>query len=727
MRQLFTLAAAVLLSTGSAYAQTAPQTPRDEHPFYSDALYPAWHTLTPAQALVDIRAAIALARERQAAIRDIKPEDATFENVFLAFEHMNEELDRAESLLGHLSSVMDNEELRTTQVELIPELTQYMTSITADTELWHVIKNASQAPWVKDLSPAKQRYVRQLVDYFHDSGADLSREEKQRLSEIMQESSHLAHEFEKRVLDSTNAWQWVVDDVNQLAGMSKDWIDRAAEDALNRGIGSKEDPRWLVTLDEPSAREVIWSCDVEESRKKCWEGLNYVCCNDPYDTADIVARIMELRSERAALLGFRNYADMNLAHRMAGSGDRAMSFIDDMMQKVKPVYDREMDELRDYISRCTGKKAELLNPWDIGYYIRKLAKERYKFDPETLRPYQEYSHVLQGMFSIFQELYDIRIEELPTHCFSPDSPTPEGSVEVWHPDVRAFAVYDNKTDAHLGSFYMDLFPRATKRAGAWVMPLHFGKPAHDGQPHEPHLAVLLGNLSPATGDRPALFSHRDVETIFHEFGHMMHALLGDTELSAHCGTSVAWDFVELPSQMNENWTWEPEGIAAYAKHYQTGEALPDEMIRKLQDSRFSFPATENMGQLCLAKLDMELHTHYESKFKGKNIDTATQELLAPWRTPLSVQAPSFIRTLSHCVSGGYAAGYYSYKWAEVLAADVFTRFENEGIRNPATGADYRDKILSKGDSKPASELYRDFMGRDPNPDALLQRQGLLKK
>ena len=727
---LFSAALCCWLGISSLSAEqnsTADAPASVRHPFFEDRLYPAWSALTPAQAREDVRAAVRLAEERRAAIRAIAPSETTYDNVFAAYENMGYELERAEVLLSHLSSVMDNEELRKVQEELIPELSAYTSSITADEQLWKVIKGAAAQPWVKQLSPAKQRFVQQVVDIFHDSGADLAPEQKARRAEICRELSQLSHAFNKNVLDSTNAWEWVVEDASLLEGMSKDWMARAAHDAQQKGYGSEEKPVWLVTLDEPSAREVLYSCSVESSRRKCWEGISSVGKNAPYDNASIVARVIELRKELALLLGFKNFADMQLAHRMARSGDRAMAFVDEMMQKVKPAYEAEVAELMDYISKNKGEKLEKLNPWDVPYYLRKLSKERFNFDPEVLRPYQEFNHVRRGMFAIFQKLYDITITQLPACCPEPGQSCPEGSVEVWHPEVRVFAVHDNKSGAHLGSFYMDIFPRASKRAGAWVLPLHYGTPAQEGKPHSPHLAVLAGNLSPATTDKPALFSHYDVETLFHEFGHMMHSMLGDTELAAHCGTSVAWDFVELPSQMNENWTWEPLGIATYAVHYKTGQPLPAEIIEKMQKSRFFFPAHDNMGQLCIAKLDMEIHMNYDEKFKGRDLDEATQELLAPWRAPLSVQPSSVMRNLTHCISGGYAAGYYSYKWAEVLAADVFTRFQREGILNPATGAAYRETILSKGDSRPAGELYRDFMHRDPNPDALLQKQGLLPK
>ena len=691
-------------------------------------LYPAWGSLTPQVCKERIRAGIEIARKRLEKLRAIRPEEATYDNVFGAFENMADEMDEAEGQMHVLSSVMDSGELRAVQEELIPELSRFSTSVTSDAGLWKVIKAAAAAPWVKDLSPEKQRYVQQVVDTFHDRGADLPDDKKARYAEIVSELSSLAHEFGKNVLDATNAWQWVVDDPSQLAGMSEDWMSRAASAAQQKGFGSAKDPRWLITLQEPSVYQVIFHCNVEATRKRCWEALSSIGKGAPYDNAAIVIRVMKLRQELANLLGFKNYPDLVLAHRMVGSGDKAMSFVDDMMRKVKAPYDAEARELLEFIAKDKGQPVQTkINPWDTAYYLRKLQKEKFSFDMELLRPYQEAEHVIRGMMSIYTHLYDITITERATHVAGQNpGERPANSVEVWHPEVRLFEVRDNKTGAHLGSFYLDIFPRSTKRGGAWVQPIHYGTPAHDGKPHSPHLALLAGNLSAPGKDAPALFSHRDVETIFHEFGHMMHVMLGDTELRSHCGTSVAWDFVELPSQMNENWTWEPEGIATYAVHYKTGQPIPEDYVRKMQDVRFFFPAHDNMGQLCIAKLDLELHKNCEKYCLLGDLDSITTKILAPWRTPMTVQPPSIMRNLTHCISGGYSAAYYSYKWAEVLAADVYTKFQKNGILNPSIGAAYRREILSKGDSKPAAELYRNFMGRDPNPDALLQKQGLMK-
>lgn len=696
------------------------------HPYFQDKPYPAWSQMTAEQGLADTRAGLQKARERIAAICRIQPHEATFENTFLALNLAADELSRTQGYMHHLAAVMDNEELRAAQEELIPELTAFDAEITANPQLWAVIKSAAAQPWVKELTPAQQRFVQQTVDGFVDGGADLPADKKARKAEIEQELSQLTHKFAKNVLDSTNAWKLLIIDKTQLAGMSEDWMNKARAEAEERGFGSEENPCWMVTLDYESVGTLLRDCDVESTRKMCWEGQCTVGAVGEWDNEPIVARVMELRRELAELLGFKSYADLTTHRRMVGGGENAMNFIDGMAEKILPAFRAEVQQVFDFISEKEGRYVTFIDPWDRRYYLKKMSEQMYNFDSEELRPYHKADNVINGMFAIYSHLLGVDFSELPAICLQKGEPCPEGYVEVWLPEVKVFKVTDRKTGAHLGSFYVDLFPRASKRAGAWVMPLRYGAAGKDGAPHEPHLAALVGNLSTPTEDKPALFSHYDVETLFHEFGHMMHAMLGDTELQAHCGTSVAWDFVELPSQLFENWTWYPEGIAQYAFHYETGEPMPAELVEKLQRSRYFLPAMDTMGQLCLGKLDMEMHVNYNEKFKGKPLDLASAQLLDPWTIPCSRTAPSIMRHLTHCINGGYSAGYYSYKWAEVLSADAFTRFKNEGLLNAATGADLREAVLSKGDSKPAGEVYRDFMGRDPNPDALLQAQGLVE-
>ncbi len=715
----------VVDSVPASSAEVAPAA--NAHPYLSPDLYPQWSRLTPEQALVDIRFALDDARRRMDAICRVAPGEETYENTFAAYEDMGLEVDTAYSLFHMLTSVMDSPERRKVHEQLIPEVTAFSTSVIANEGLWAVIKRAAAAPWVKDLSPERHRYVQQVVDEFRDSGADLSPEGKARLEEISKELSSLSLRYSKNILDATAAWQLVVADPAELEGCTPSWMEAARRAAQEKGLGTEQEPRWLVTLAYTSVGEVMRNCRVEATRRTCWEGQVAIGKDGEFDNEQIVARVMTLRQELATLLGFETYADLTTAHRMVSSGAAAMAFIDGLMQRVKPAFDRECAQMMEFVAKYSGCEVAQLAPWDLRYYLTQMSKELYSFDPEELRPYLRAEDVCAGMFRIFEDMFAVSISELPTACPEDGQPAPEGRIEVWHPEVRLFKVEDKQTGNHLGSFYMDLYPRPIKRAGAWVQPLKFGDPAAEGKPHTPHLALLVGNMSPAAKEgAPALFSHYDVQVLFHEFGHMMHCMLGDARVKSHMGISVAWDFVELPSQLFENWTWEAESLALMAKHHETGEALPSALVEKLRASRYFMPATEMMSQLCLGKLDLEMHMNYAEKFAGKPLDEATDAILSPWRMPMSVKSPSVMRNLTHCISGGYGAGYYSYKWAKVLSADAWSRFEKKGILNPAVGADFRRIILAPGDSRPAGELYRSFMRRDPDSDALLRASGLLQ-
>ena len=725
-----TAALAVVCSMAELQAQQQTAAPGvvpavEEHPFLVwQGEYPRWSRLTPQQGVQDVKLAIQIARQRMEEICAVKPEEATWENTFAVFERMDNELNTAEALLYNLFCLMDSPEVRAAQAEVTPLVAEYTAGISSNERLWAVIRHASTCPWVRTLSPARQRYVQQVVDSFKDSGADLPAAKKARKLEIQKELAELGLQFDKNCKDSAGAWKLVVDDRSRLAGLSEDWLARAAAKAAERGFGTPEKPCWLVTLDYASVGDVLRYCDVEETRRLCWEGRCTEGNTPEFDNEPVVQRVMELRSELARLLGFGTYADLVTARRMVGSGEAALAFVDDMMRRIKPEFDREGSRLMEFVSQRTGKRVSQVNPWDVSYYLNLLKEENCKFEEDALRPYHKKENVISGMFSIYESLYGIRISELPTTCLQPGQELPAGTHEVWHPEVKLYAIHDNATGRHMGSFYMDLHPRSTKQDGAWVMRTRQHACVNGDRP--PHLVVLVANLKAPTADKPALFTHLDVLTLFHEFGHALHALLSDAELLAHSGTSVARDFVELPSQINENWPWIPEGVMAYARHWQTDEPLPAEMLRKLQESRLFMPAFEVMGQLRMAKLDLEMHMNYDNKFRGRGLDEASRELLEPWTLPLSRSAPSVMRCLSHCISSGYAAGYYSYKWADVLAADAFTRFEKEGPTNAQTGADFRREVLSTGGSRAEAESFRAFMGRDPNPDAYLQQQGLLR-
>ncbi len=700
-----------------------PALSAEQHPFLEwGGEYPRWSRMNPQQGGADIRLALERARKRIEAICQVQPAEATWENTFAVYEQMDREVDVAEAALYNLFCLMDTPEIRAAQAEVTPLVAEFASSISSNERLWAVIRHASQCDWVRTLPADRQRYVQQVVDAFKDSGADLPADKKARKMQIEKELAELALQFDKNCKDSVTAWELVITDKSRLAGLSEDWFASAAAKALKRGFGTPEQPQWLVTLDYASVGDVLRYCDVEETRRLCWQGRMTEGNTAEFDNEPVVYKVMELRSELATLLGFGTYADLATARRMVGSGSAALDFVDGMMHKVKPHFDREVNILLDFVSQRTGKRVTQINPWDASYYMEKLREEKCRFNSEELRPYHKKENVVAGMFSVFESLYAIRISELPTICLQPGQELPDGVHEVWHPEVKLYAIHDAATGRHMGSFYMDLHPRSTKRDGAWVMRMQ-QHAVVDGQ-RPPHLVVLVCNLKSPTHDKPALFTHMDVLTLFHEFGHTLHGLLSDTGLVSHAGTRVARDFVELPSQLNENWVWIPEGITSYARHWETDEAMPAELLRKLQESRFFMPAMDFMSQLRMAKLDLEMHMNFNTKFRGRGLDAATRELLDPWNLPLSTPSPSVMRCLTHCVSSGYAAGYYSYKWAEVLAADAFTRFEKEGPTNTATGADFRREVLSTGGSRSEAESFRAFMGRDPNPDALLQQQGM---
>lgn len=705
-------------------AQAAPVA--DIHPYFTDMPYPAWSKLTAEQALKDAPVAMAMAQARLQTIRELTPQQMSFENTFLALGEATRELEKVSDYLRTLASTMDSPAVRDAQAALMPELNTFYSSISTDESLWKVLCTAAAQPWAQELSAQKKLYVQQTLDGFRDNGAELAPDKKARKAAIEQELSKLTIQFGKNVLDSTNAWEYIVTDRAQLDGMSDVWMAAAAQDAAAHGYGSPEQPAWRISLKAGSASAVLRDCTVEETRRLCWQGQCSIGKGGQYDNEAIVANVMKLRHELAQLLGFATWADYKTRNRMVGSGAAAMGFVDGMVEKLTPAFRRECAELIAFANTRSGAKADTIAPWNLRYYLNEYMQHSCSIDPESLRPYFACNRVLDGMFSIASGLYNISIKELPAVCLKPGETCPEGKVEVWHPEVRMFAIVDNATGAHLGSFYLDLYPRAGKRGGAWMSPLRVGAPGQNGAPHAPHLAAITSNLTRPVGDNPALFSHLDVQTLFHEFGHMLHGMLTDTEVAGHWCSGIAWDFIELPSIINENWTWAPEALALYAKHYQTGEPMPAEMVERLQKSRYFMPAIGNMRQFCLAKLDLEMHSNYAARFEGRNIDIATAELLAPMQLPSGVDEPSYMRRLSHCITGAYAAGYYSYQWADVLVADAYRRFEAEGILNPAPAAAFRRAILSVGGSKPAAEAFRDFLGRDPDPDAYLKTIGIVK-
>ncbi len=682
--------------------------------------YPHWNALDSQATVEDIRVEYNQNKKKIEQITAVPDSEMCFENTFGALESCDTRVDTLARGLYHMSAVGDTPQIRK-DLETMQQLsTEFGNWIIANPALWETLKTAAAQDWVKELSPSKKKYVEDTLRSFKLSGADLPAEKKAEIGELRKELSTLGIQFSKNVLDSTNAWEKLISDPAQLAGMSDAWMKSRAAMALEKGHGTAEKPQWLLGQDDACLIPVLDMCDVEATRRLIWEGLNTVGAVAPYDNAELIEAIVAKRQEIAQLLGFDNYAQMATAERMVKNEVAAMKFIDDFTAQLKPHWEKEKAALLAFVSEEQGRKVTALSPWDVRYYRTKLREKQYAFDSESMRPYFPADKAIAGSLDIFEKLFSVTITQLPTSCKKDGKNTHD----IWDTEVTLYQVVDNATKAHLGSFYLDLYPRSNKRAGAWCMGLRPGDPAADGKPHSPHLAVVVGNFTPPADGKPALFSEYEMTVLLHELGHLFHQMLSDVELRSHTGTAVARDFVEMPSQLMEFWLTDKDILPMLSGHYETGEAMPEDMMDKYLASRFFMPADSNMRQLGLAKLDMEIYSNFDSNFKGQDIDKATYNVQKAYMIPVTLPARSMVRQFSHIMSGGYGAGYYSYKWAEVLSADAYTRFKAEGMLNPKTGGDLRRSIMSQGGSKDEAEQFRNFMGREPKADALLESQGL---
>ena len=676
--------------------------------------------MTPEQALADVRAAIEQAQQRLRAISAITPETATFDTTFLAWYEAGENIKQTMNYVYHLQISLGDKDMQRMMDKLLQETSSYSAEGLHGARIAQVLQTAAKAPWVKELSPAKQRFIQQTLEDMHDSGLNLPPEKQVRKAQIEQELSRLSFRFSQYVKMAPMMWELVITDPAELKGMPKAWMDNAEAEARQRGFSTPDSPAWLVNLTTSPAGAVLKYCTVAETRHKCWLGTTSPGTARTLDTEPILHRILELRHELATLLGYKNFADKEAAQRMMGNGETALAFVDNMLAATKPMWDAYVaEELKRY-SQARGQELTAVAPWDTAYLNLHLPPQRSKFNVNTITPYLQADKVVSGLLNIWSQLLNIAFEEKPTVCLKKGEPCPAGHVEVWYPGVRCIAVKDADNGTHLGSFYMDLYTRPGKRPMAWCLPLRDGNPAADGSVGEPHLAALMANLTPPKEGRPHLFTHGEIYMLFHEFGHMMHMMLGHGEIRPHCTAEVERDFVEMPSHLQENWVWEPESLATFACHYRTGDPIPAEQAQQLAASRGSNPIEMHMRMLLCSKLDLELHIHWHDKYKGRPIDEVAQEILAPWLFPYTEQPATELRTLTHIISDGYAACLYTYKWCEMLAADALSEFRKNGIFDKETGLRYRRTILEKGSGVPAMQQIRDFLGREPQPDALLE-------
>ncbi len=686
------------------------------HPFLAPDFYVRWSTLVPEAIEPDIHHALELAKAAIEAICAQDPATATYESTFEAFENVTESFNDCWGRLNHLDSVSDNPAQREALGKMLPEVTDFKSSLPLNDRLWAVIKAVGEGDQVAGLSPVKKRFVEETLEEFRNSGADLAAEKKERVAAVEAELSKLTKEYSEHVLDSTNAWEMVITEEEKLAGLPESAKAGAAANAKAKGLDA---PAWRFTLQFPSMSPIMQHLHDDDIRRQVWEASFKVGSYGEYDNTALVWRILELREEKAKLLGHSHFSDLTLLRSMAKDGATALAFIEGLHDRVRPQFLAEYKQLAQYKAAKSGQPVDALESWEVAYWAEKQRQENYDFDEEALRPYFPVDGVMAGMFEIASRLFGITIQELETVFREPGTAGDGEMIETWHPEVKFYEIHDASRGSHLGSFYADWHPRESKRGGAWMNPLQNG---HLG---EPHLGLIVGNMSPPVDGKPALLTHREVETIFHEFGHLLHGLLSEVEVRTLSGTNVPRDFVELPSQIMENFCWDRGSLDLFARHFETGEAIPDELFTKMIAARNYLSASGFMRQLAFAKLDLELHMHL-GDFLGKDLDVVDREVLADYLAPLKSEAPSIMRRFTHLFSSsdGYAAGYYSYKWAEALDADAFTRFQQEGVLNPETGRAFREHVLSMGNSVAPDELYRRFMGRDPDQEALLIRAGL---
>nr|WP_276583930.1 oligopeptidase A [Pseudomonas sp. RIT-PI-AD] len=654
-----------------------------------------------ARILADSRAALGPLLESQR-------EHPSWNGLVLALDELGERLGRAWSPVSHLNAVCNGAELRAAYEACLPMLSEYWTELGQNRALFQAYEALASSPEAEGFDVAQKTILEHALRDFRLSGIDLPEAEQKRYGEIQMKLSELTSAFSNQLLDATQAWTKHVTDEAALAGLTDSAKAQMKQAAEAKGLDG-----WLITLEFPSYYAVMTYADDRGLREElyaayCTRASDQGPNAGRFDNGPLMAQILDLRQELAKLLGFDNFAELSLATKMAESSEQVLNFLRDLARRSKPFAERDLVELRAFAAE---QGCDDLQSWDVGYYSEKLREQRYSISQEALRAYFPVDKVLDGLFALVQQLYGIEIAEL--HDF-----------ESWHPDVRLFEIREN--GEHVGRFFFDLYARANKRGGAWMDGARDKRRTARGELVSP-VANLVCNFTPpvtnAAGEaQPALLTHDEVTTLFHEFGHGLHHLLTRVEHAGASGINgVAWDAVELPSQFMENWCWEPEGLALISGHYQTGEALPRDLLDKMLAAKNFQSGLGMLRQLEFSLFDFELHaTHGDGP--------SVLEVLEGIRDEMSVLRPPaynrFPNSFAHIFAGGYAAGYYSYKWAEVLSADAFSKFEEDGVLNPQTGRAFRDAILARGGSQAPMLLFVDFRGREPSIDALLRHLGL---
>lgn len=646
-----------------------------------------------------VEAAIAEAR---ANIEKIKanPENPTFENTIEAMEHASELLGMVSGIFYNQLSAAASDEMEELAQKIGPVSSNFGSDVIMDAALFKRVRAVYDAREKLNLTAEQATVLDDTYKSFVRGGALLDEEGQKKLREINEQLSVLGPDFSKNVKKSSEDFTLVIEDEKDLAGLPQSAIDAAAMEAEERDLKGK----WVFTLDYPSYVPFVTYADSRILREQVWRAFGSRAFGDGYDNCENILKIVALKDARAKVLGYKNHADYVLEQRMAKNPETVMGFLKKMLAAYKPAAEKDLADLKAFAK--TKGFTEDLKPWDIGYYSEKMKEEHFAFSSEELRPYFPLERVLSGTFTHFSRLFGIKFTA--------------ANYPVWHNDVVAYDVTDEKTGEFMGLFYADFYPRKGKKPGAWMTSYREQGVFSDGK-KRPFVAIVC-NFTKPTKDAPSLLTHDEVLTLFHEMGHAMHMMLSDVTYPSHAGTSVRWDFVELPSQVQENWAYTKETLDLVSGHYKTGEKIPAELIEKVNNAKNFFVGWAGLRQTNLGLLDMAWHTADPAAIK----DVAAFEEAATKDSTLfpRLGGPTSA-SFGHIFGGGYSAGYYSYKWAEVLDADTFALFEEKGLYDQETAEKYRREILAKGGSEDPAILYRNFRGRDADPEALIRREGLL--
>jgi len=625
----------------------------------------------------------------------------TFENTTVALDFTGEKLNRITAVFFNLNSAETNDAIQKIAQEVSPWLSEFRNDITLNEALFGRVKAVFDNKENLDLTPEQQMLLEKQYKGFARNGANLDDEKKSKLREIDAKLSKLSLQFGENVLAETNAFEMHLTKEEEVSGLPD-----SVKEAASQLAKEQDKNGYIFTLQYPSYIPFLTYADNRELRKKMAIAAGKKAFQDnEFNNEKIVLEIVNLRQQRANLLGYKTHAHFVLEERMAETPEKVIEFSNNLLAKAKPAAQKEFENLENYAKKLDG--IDQLQKWDGAYYSEKLKKELFDLDQEILKPYFKLENVIDGVFEIAHRLYDLNFEEV-------------SNIEKYHPDVKTYNVSDTKGN-FISVFYADYHPRKGKRNGAW-MTSYKSQQIKNGVNERPHVSIVC-NFTKPTATKPSLLTFNEVTTLFHEFGHALHGMLANTTYNSLSGTSVSWDFVELPSQVLENWCYEKEALELFAKHYETGEVIPMKYVEKIKESASFHEGMQTLRQLSFGLLDMKWHSENPSEItsvKDFEIDAFSETRLYP-----DVAENCMSTAFSHIFQGGYSAGYYSYKWAEVLDADAFEYFLEEGIFNKEIAEKFKENVLSKGGTVKPMELYKRFRGQEPKPDALLKRAGLL--